>query len=586
MPRIVRFGGFEVDLIAGQLRKRGIRIGLPGQSFQVLAALLERAGQVATREELRRRLWHDAVFVDFENSLNTAVARLREALCDSAEHPRFIETLPRRGYRFIASISAEESAAAHSPALRARLLVLPFVNLTGDPRQEYFSDAMTDEIITALASLAPERLAVLARTTAMHYKGSRKDVDRIRGELNVDYIVEGGVQRRGDELGVNVQLVQASDQTHLFARKYDAALRDLFGLHDCIAQALVAHIPAAGDRSPSEAVQVARSPKKPTEDLSAYNEYIQARRMMDLAQVNPEALAADRLHLERAITLDPEFALAYDALAEFYWYLGYFGLVSPRKAFSAGIVHAVRALEIDNRRAETHALLGQFHKTIEYNWPEVRREMTRALELAPNSPLVMMRHAVSDLMPHGRLGEAVAELERALELDPLSALPRFWLGIMLVLARCYERGIEEGRKLLEIDARSAAAFFILALCYRYLKNFQEALAAQHRAVEFSGGSAAMLGWLGLTLAESGQTTEARQILQGLHDMTAKGYVPPFSFALIHLGLREVDLAFEWFDRAVDECDQLMMPIKSYGFFDPLRSDPRFTALLRKMNLES
>ncbi len=582
MPHNVRFEGFEVDLMAGQLRKRGIRIRLPGQSFQVLASLLEHPGKVVTRDNLRRRLWSDAVFVDFENSLNTAVARLREALGDSASHPRFIETLPKRGYRFLAPIS-ELSRAEPTPTRRPKLMVLPFVNLSGNPAQEYFSDAVTDEIITALASLAPEQLAVIARTTAMHYKSSHKDVARIGRELRVDYIVEGAVRHAEDRVAINVQLIQTRDETHLFAKRYDAALREIFNMQDCIAQNIAAHIPALVHRVRPGTIAVASTRRKPTEDLAAYNEYIQGRYFMDKS--TPEALATARQHLEKAIVRDPEFAHAFDALAEVYWYLGYFGFVSPREAFSAGIVHALRAVEIDNTRAETHALLGQFHKTIEYNWHEVHREMTLAQRLDPRSPLVRMRYAVSWLMPQGRIEEAVTELEHALEFDPLSLLARSWLGVMLVFCRRYERAIEEGRRLVDFDPNYFLAHFVIAVGYRYRKMFRESLAAQRRAVELSGGIASMRAWLGLTLAECGQAAEARDVLRRLHEMEEKGYVPPFSFALVHLGLNEIDAAFEWLHRAVEECDQLMMPIKSYGFFDPFRSDPRFAALLRKMNLE-
>jgi hypothetical protein len=396
--------------------------------------------------------------------------------------------------------------------------------------------------------------------------------------------VEGGVHRADDQVAINLQLIQVSDQTHLFAKKYNAELRDIFNVENCIAQAIAAHIdivPPAGQARSGSAV--GRVAKKPTEDLAAYNEYIQARYEMN--KMTAESFTTARQHLEKAIAGDPEFALAYDALAEICWYLGYLGFVSPRQASSAGIVHALRAIEIDNSRAETHALLGEFHKIAEYNWGEVEREMALALRLDPASPLVRVRYALSGLMPHGRLEEAVSELECALELDPLSFVGRFWLGVMLLLWRRYERGIEESRKLLALDPNYYPAHFVISGCCRCQKKFEEAVAAERRAVELSGGSAGMLGWLGLTLAESGETAEARDVLRRLHGMAAEGYVPPCSFAWIHLGLGEIDTAFEWLNRAVDAGDQFMMPIKSYGFFDPLRKDPRFAALLRKMNLE-
>ncbi len=431
MSRIIRFGDFEVDLAAGQLRRHGLRIGLRDKSFQILGSLLEQPGEVVTREHLQRRLWPSDVFVDFENNLNTAVARLREALGDSAERPRFIETLPKRGYRFIAKVSEPPGAGAQVPA--------------------------------------------------------------------------------------------------------------------------------------------------------AYNEHLQGLFLMGRGTL--DAFEKARRHLERAIARDPEFAAAYDALAELYWYSGYAGFVSPREAFSRGIVYARRAIEIDETRGETHALLGQFHKTVEYNWTEVEREMALALRLAPRSPVVRVRYALSELMPHGRLEEAVAELDRALELDPLSFLARFWLGIMLMLWRRYDRAIEEQHKLLELDPSHWGAHFVMHACYRYQGMLDEAVAAQRRAVDLSGESAHNLGWLGLSLAEAGQPAEAREVLRRLHSKAANGYVPPTSFAWVHLGLGETDAAFSWLDRAVDECDQRMMPIKSYRFFDPIRADPRFLDLLRKMHLD-
>jgi TolB-like protein/Tfp pilus assembly protein PilF len=584
MPNIVRFRSYEVDLSAGQLRKHGVKINLRDQSFQVLEALLEHPGQVVTREDLCRRLWHEEVFVDFDNNLNTAIARLREALCDSADHPRFIETLPKRGYRFLASVSELPRAGEVTPAKRVKLVVLPLVNLSGDPAEEYFSDAMTDEIITELARLAPEQLAVIARTTAMHYKGSQKDVTRIGRELGVDYVVEGGVRRVNGSVGINVQLIQVSDQTHLFARKYEATLGDVFNAQrqvawDIAGRISVAPVPDIGARVAGGG----STRRKPTENLAAYNEYIQARYLMGKATA--EGLANIREHLEKAIACDPGFALAYDALAEVYWYLGYFGFMRPREAFSAGIVHALRAIEIDNTRAETHALLGQFHKTVQYNWPEVRREMALALRLDPTSSLVRLRYALSWLMPQGRMEEAVSEVERVLQSDPLSLFVRLVQVVMLLISYQHERTLEAARQLLELDPTAYWAYLAIGSIYRDQGLLEKAIVAHRRAMEVSGDSPPMMGWLGHTLALSGNTSDARALLERLYRKAAQGYVPPTSLAWIHLGLGEIDAAFEWLNRAVDECDQLLMPIKSYTFLDPIRTDPRFAALLRKMNLE-
>ncbi len=582
MPRILRFDGYELDLVAGQLLKHGIRIRLREQPIQVLGMLLERAGQVVTREELRLRLWPRDVFVDFQNNLNTAIGRLRKALGDSAKHPRFVETLGRHGYRFIAQVSP----AGRAPAPKARMLVLPFVSSTGDPAQEYISDSITSDVINELAAVAPQHLAVIARTTAMRYKGSAEGVERIGRELGVDYVVEGGMRCVDDRLRITVQLIRVEDQAQVFADSYDADSQDMFAIERTVAHAIAGHVDMPGIAGEIRAALAAdqRSTKKPTEDPAAYDLYMRGRYHM--VRLTPQALAETRQYFERALTRDSQFALAYDGLAEVYWHTGYFGFAPPREAFSTGAMYALRALELDNTLAETHALLGQYHKQLEYNWPEVEREMARAQELNPASPIVQYRHAINYLMPHGRLEEAAAELERALELDPLSPVPRMALAIVLVLWRRYERAIEEARRLLDLDPKAYWGYLVIGACRREQRRFEEMIEAQRTAVELSGGAAAMLGWLGLALGLGGHETEARAVLERLRATASQAYVPPTAFAWIYIGLGEFDLAFEWLNRAVEGCDQLMMPIKSYGFFDPIRDDPRFLALLRKMRLES
>ncbi len=584
MPNTVRFDCYEVDLPAGQLYKHGIRISLRDKSFQVLAALLEHPGEVVTREDLRRRLWREEVFVDFDNNLNTAIARLREALCDSADHPRFVETLPKHGYRFLGSVSEMLREPEKGTAKRARLVVLPFLNLSGDPAQEYFSDAITDEIISALAGVAPEQLAVIARTTAMHYKGSHKDVVRIGRELGVDYAVEGGVHRSEDQVGINVQLIQVNDQTHLYAKKFNAELRDIFSLQSAIAGEIAAHLALAPQTDKSRAgPAVFAPPKRPTRDLAAYNLYLQGRH--HLYHWAPESAGKARQYLEQAIARDPEFALAYDSLGELYWSLSLYGYMLPKEACSVGLCYALRAVEIDNNLAETHALIGRFRKQVDFNWPEAQREMIRALELNPISPEVRLRYASSYLMAQGRLREAAAELEGVLEYDPMDLNVRCWLAVMRCLERHYDQAAEQLRLVLEVDPHYALGRLTLAQTRLMERKFEEAIPLFRQAVELYGGAPGVLGWLGLGLAQSGATDEARALLHRLQAIDTGAYVPRASLAWIHLGLGEVDDAFVWMDRAIEARDHMMTPIKTYPFLDPLRDDPRFSALLRKMNLE-
>jgi TolB-like protein len=578
MSNRFRFDCYEVDLASGQLYKRGTRVPLRDKSAVLLAALLEHPGELLTRDDLRHRLWPEDVFVDFDNNLNTLVGRLREALNDDAEYPRFIETIPKRGYRFIAKVSPAPPPSAEAKG-RTRLLVLPFVNLTGDPGEEYFTDAMTDEFITAIAAISPEHLGVIARTTAMRYKGSRKNVERISRELAVDYVVEGGVRRAEDRLALNVQLIQVKDQTHLFAEKYDAQMPDVFTVHNRVAQAIAAHIPTLAEIIGTHKTAASEHARRnPTQDIVAYNLYLQGRFRMyrDVASSKP--------YFEQALARDPHFALAYDALAEYNFWAGFVGLIPPKEAFSAGLWAALRALEIDNSLAETHALLGQFRKILDYDWSEVEREMALALKLNPGSLLVRFRHAISGLMPFGRLDEAVSELETVLDLDPLNLEARRWLGLMHWWKRDYNHAIEQAEQVLAVDPDYPTAHVLIGVTRCAERRFDEALPALRKGVELSNGAPVWLGWLGLGVAESGNVEEARALLARLHAAAEENYVPASCFAWIHLGLGELDEAFAWMNRAIDQRDPMMTPIKSYPFFDPIRGDPRFAGLLRKMRL--
>lgn len=583
MSHIVRFDGFEVNLAAGQLRKRGIRIRLRDQPFQVLAALLEHPGQVVTRDELRRRLWPNEVFVDFENSLNIAVARLRAALGDSPDHPRFIETLPKRGYRFIADVYALPPVAAERQVRKARLLVLPFLNLTGDPTQEYFSDAMTDEIITALAILAPEQMAVLARTTAMHYKGSRKDVARIGRELDVDYVVEGSLRHRDDQIAINVQLIQTSDQAHLLASKYEADPRDIFQMQTSVAQNIAAHIPSIVGK-----VRGAQVPRKPTEDLAAYNEYIKGR--YEMWKSTPDEMAKAKQHFEAALVRDPKFALACHGLAELHWCLGFWGFAPPDEMEPIRRFYALRAIEFDPTLADTHGLIA-FHPekphyadAYAYNWAEAEKQMAHARNLHPNSPFLRVSYATT-LMVLGHNEKAAAELERALEIDPLSLEVRFWLVEALFYGRQYDRALQHAQRLIELEPEHQLAYMVLGHVYLGRQQFEESVSALRHAVELSGGFPLMLGWLGLALGLGRYTEEARRVLERLRVIASQRFVLPTSFAWIHLGLGEIDDAFAWMQRAVNRNDGWIHGIKSYPFLDPYRYDPRFAELLRKLSLD-
>jgi len=311
-------------------------------------------------------------------------------------------------------------------------------------------------------------------------------------------------------------------------------------------------------------------------------------------QPTAEGFENARRHFEAALDLDPDFALAHDALAEYYYYLGYWGFIRPIDAFSVGISHALAAVAADPALAEAHAMLAEYHKQVNFDWAAAERQMARALELDPSSPIVRWRHAVSILMPRNRIDEAIREIERSLELDPLAGLTRVWFAIMFLFKRDYDRAVSEARHLQELDPASPWPHFVIGIaCWKRLvrdshpgnpmRELGDEAIREHRlAVEKSPGLDYQLGWLGLALGVCGREAEAREVLSQLQ--SSDHYNLPTTIGNVHLGLGEFDAAFECFERAIDERDQNMMPILSYAHFDPIRGDPRFGDLVRKMKL--
>lgn len=566
-----RFGAFTADAATGRLYRGATRVPIRSKSFEVLLALLEQPGQVISREQLWRRLWPDDVFVDFENNLNTAVARLRAALNDTAARPKYIETVPRRGYRFIGQLSPPFSRTGKPPV---RLVVLPLVNLSDDPAQERICDALTEDLIAEISALAPREIAVIARTTAMSYKTSPADIASIGRALNVQFALEGSLRSAGQGFRLVVQLIRTSDQMHAWAQSYEAPLAQLARTKFAAARDIARQAGASPAESP------ARRPAHP----AAYQRYLQGR--SHLVQLTSESMQRAASLFEEAIARDPEFALAYDSLSELCWWQGFLALVRPRDAFARGLWLAHRALETNPGLAETHALLGMYLKEIEYDWNEVRRAMERALELNPSSPMVRFRYALSGLMPHGRLQEAAAELERALDLDPLSVSIRMWLAEILHFARDNERAGAEIATAIEMDPGLCWSYHVLGQIQLAQQRLPEALATFQQAALLSGNHPIILGWMGMALALSGQAAEARALLDALRQAAASRYIPPTALAWIHLGLGEVDEAFQLTFDAIEQRDPIIVPLKSYWFFDPLREDPRYALLLRKLRLDA
>lgn len=466
-------------------------------------------------------------------------------------------------------------AAAPSVAEPSRipsLAVLPFANLSADKENEYFSDGLAEDIINALIRVAG--LRVMARTSAFAFRGRNLDVREIGTRLNVEHVLEGSVRRSGNRIRVTAQLVMASDGYPLWSERFDREMTDVFAIQDEISQAIVEklRVRLAADRP---------LVKRHRENLEAYNLYLKAR--YQLLRLTPEGLAKSREYYEQAIALDPDYALAWLGLAGFYNLLGTAGIMPPVAANAQAEQAARRALQVDDQLAEARAMMGVLRAS-EFDWKAAGREFGRALELDPESQDVLIWYDFYYLDPMRRVDEAVAAFLRAAAMDPLSPMVQSRLGYNYLLKREWDRAIEHCRNALELDPKSWA-HMLLGACSFHLGRHDDAIRANETLAQITQRSAFALGGLGWVYARTGRTGEALTLLEELRARAREQYVPSWSFAAIHLGLGEIDAAFDWFEKAVDEREPLMLHFHVHPNYDPARSHPRYSALLRKMNLE-
>jgi len=570
-PHEVRFAAFAVDLQAGQLRKSGVKIRLQEQPFQMLSVLLERPGEVVTREELRKRLWSGDTFVDFEHSLATAVKKLRRALGDSATDPQFIETLPRRGYRFIAALEAEPRAG------KPILAVLPFESLTGDAGQEYFSDGMTEEMIARLGRLRPERLGVIAWASAIRYKNSVKDIDQIGRELGADYVLKGSVRRAGNRVLMTAELIQVKDRTHLWADRFAGDWANVPAFQSEIAR----HI--------ARSLQVELLPAKraamggaSTANPEAHAAFLRGRYCLNKGTA--EGVKNAIAHFGEATSRDSKYAVAQAGLAVALDLADYFRVLPGRQAFPRAKAAALKALELNDSLPEAHNALAFAKHAFDWDWVGAEPAYQRAMALNPNFATARHWHGFY-LGMLGRVEEALAEMRRALELNPLSLTIRTHLGLMLYWGRRYDEAIEQLRQTLEMEPDFAAALCFLAWAYAQKGMYEETVTNLQRALMISPGSPDRVGALGHAHAVFKRKEPARKALKELHKLTERRFVSAYDFAIIHAGLEEADQAFKWLERACEERSfSMLMSLKGEPRLDTLRSDPRFRDLVRRVGL--
>lgn len=573
----IRFATFEADIRSGELHREGRRVKLQVQPFQVLWVLLERAGEVVLREELQKKIWSADTFVDFDQGLNNAVKKLREALGDDAENPRFIETLSKRGYRFIGVVQERANTlrpAVGPPASTAvdSIAVLPFTSMSADPQDEFFADGMTEEIINALAQI--EQLHVVARTSAFSFKGKYIDVRSVGKQLNVRTVLLGSVRRAGNELRIIAQLVNVEDGYHLWSDRFDREVKDIFEIQDEIARSIAERLKVTLKDGGKE-----RLVTTGTRTLESYQLYVKGRALL-YRRGGVISRAAECF--EREVALDPDYALAWAGLADSQTVLGYYGFARPEANTPKALEAAHRAVALGPSLAEAHNALGMASLMCAWDRVTAEREFLHAIEL--NSSYTQARgwYALFYLQfSEGRLAEGVAQAKLALKSDPLSSYGHAVYGLTCGNAGNRLEAVQACQRAVELDSESFLAQMLLQLVLHIDGKLEESVAAGESALAMSGRLAWSLAFLAVTYGKWGQTEEADALYSEMLARARRQYVPPAQLAVAAAAaLREneaIHHAREAFEIRDPDCQFFLS--RHLPFSAPLYAYPRFCELL-------
>jgi TolB-like protein/Tfp pilus assembly protein PilF len=570
---VIRFSVFEADLRAGELRRNGSKVKLQEQPFQILAMLLERPGEIVTREELRARLWSANTFVDFDHGLNSAIRRLRDALGDSAENPGFVETLGRRGYRFIAPVASRVlQERQHEPI--ESVAVLPFANRSADPNTDYLSDGITESLINNLSQIST--LRVMARSTVFRYKGKDADPRKAGRDLHVRAVLSGRLLKHGSSLIIQAELMDVTTGSQLWGGQYHRQAEDVFLLQDDLSREISEklRLRLTGDEKQ-------RLTKRYTEDAEAYRLYLKGRYHWN--KRNPEGLQKAVDYFQQALNRDPAYPLAYAGLADTYAYLSFFLVVPPRQAMPKAKTAAVRALEIDDHLAEAHVSLGYVSFTYDGDWSAAGKHFEQALALNPIYSGAHTFYAFY-LNSLGRSEEALAVAKRALDLDPASPAVSHSLAVQLYLARQFDQAIEQAHNTLEMDANFAISYQLLGEAHVSKGQYREGLLALEKFSALSRTSPISRALVGYSHARSGERSAALRIIEELTSASEHSFIPAFLYALVYAGLEDKDQALGWLEKAYEERFNRLAYLKQDALWDPLRSDPRFIDMLRRLGI--
>lgn len=567
------FGNFEVDPFSSELYCKGRRIKLQEQPFRILAMLLERPGEMVSRDALRRALWPEDTFVDFDVSLNTAIRKLRTALDDAVDHPRYVETLPRRGYRFIARV---QTPRRHPRSIDS-VAVLPFVGAGDEPDAEYLSDGITESLIHALSEF-PTLKRVTALSSVNRYKGHEVDLREVGKALGVRAALTGKVLLRSGKVSVSAELLDTSDLGHVWGVNYQRKLAEIPELQDEIACEI------ASELKVKFSPRSKRAPARITRDLAAYQLYLQGRYWWN-KRPSQGAVQKGIEFFDQAITKDPSFALPYVGLADSYNTLAAWesGIMAPKTAYPMVRAAAGQALKADPTLSEAHTSLAYAELHFGWNWRRAQKEFRRALSL--NSNYAYCHHWYSHyLTAMGKTEDSLAESIRIIELDPLDLIINVHLAWHYYMSRQHGEALHQSNRTLEMEPAFHWGYFFRGLALEQLQDFGDAIDALRKSVDLSGGSTVMLSALGHAYAAAGDTVGALDVLKTLHEQSLQRYISSYEIALIHAGLGENDQAFEWFDRACEERSGWLPYLNAEPRVDRLRSHSRFQALVNAIGL--
>ena len=574
VSRQYEFGQYRLDTEAHLLFRKGVRVVLTPKAVDLLIALVAAEGKPIGKEDLLQRVWPDMVVE--EGSLTSHISLLRKTLGEGHDEPQFIETIPKRGYRFVCPLNEIPESRLDAGAGRMMLAVLPFENLSGGEKYDYFSDGLTEEMITQLARLNPDQLGVIARTSAMQYQSTNKSVQQIGRELRVSHLLEGSVRRAADRVRITAQLIRVSDATHLWAEGYERRLHDILALQGEVARAVAREIQIKLTLHQQKRLDSAASL-----DPRAHEAYLKGRHLWN--RRTEEGMRKSITLYEEAIREQPEYAIAYAGIADSYVMLACRGMAPAKETFRRAKAAARKALDLDSELGEAHGSLAHV-RLHDWDWEGLERDFQRAIQLNPAEPIVYYWYG-EFLMSMGRPEEAILMTERAHQADPLSPVIGSSLAMILYLARRYDQAVHVLDRTHEINPNHFLPHLRMGLVRIQQNRYDNAIHELRTAVTLADESTETLAALAMAYAAARMTNEAEEITGGLEKLHGRRYVLPYNIAKIYAAASDEDKAFEWLEKAYEGGNPDLIELNSEPLFDRLRTSARFSDLMGRIGFQ-